>query len=66
MKNTCLNMFLTYILIKNIHIIKHVTYILKNLLSEHVNDIIIKMFTLKIFSRFIWYFFTKKITASQS
>jgi hypothetical protein len=45
MKNTCFNMFLTYILIKNIHIINHVTYILKNLLSEHVNDIIIKMFT---------------------
>ena len=46
MKNTCFNMFSTYILIKNTHILNHVTYILKNLLSGHVNDIIIKMFTI--------------------
>lgn len=64
MKKTCINMFSTYILIKNTHILNHVTYILKNLLSGHVNDIIIKMFTF-FFLRIIWYFYTIKIRVSQ-
>ena len=46
------DMFLTYILTHDI--INHVTFVMKNLLSEHVNDIIIKMFTLY----FYYFFFT--------